>query len=67
MVTLYFYGKKHYHDHLKDFIWLFSGTHSGCARLGAMLTPYVAQVLLKSSLYWAVAVYVLLGRVRINI
>ena len=38
-----------------------SGTHSGCARLGAMLTPYVAQVLLKSSLYSAVAVYVLFG------
>ena len=35
------------------------GSCSGMARTGAMLTPYVAQVLMKASLSWAVAVYAL--------
>lgn len=34
------------------------GSCSGMARLGAMLTPYIAQVLMKESLSLAVAVYV---------
>lgn len=34
------------------------GTCSGMARFGAMLTPYIAQVLMKKSLHLAVAIYV---------
>ena len=34
------------------------GSCSGMARLGAALTPYIAQVLMKSSLKLAVGVYV---------
>lgn len=34
------------------------GSCSGMARFGAMLTPYIAQVLMKSSLATAVSVYV---------
>ena len=34
------------------------GSCSGMARLGAALTPYIAQVLMKNSLKLAVAVYV---------
>ena len=34
------------------------GSCSGMARLGATLTPYIAQVLIKQSLHFAVAVYV---------
>ena len=37
------------------------GCGSGCARVGAMLTPYIAQVLLKSSLYSAISVYAVIG------
>jgi len=33
------------------------GTCSAMARLGAMVTPYVAQVLLKASPSWAMFVY----------
>ncbi|XP_059486763.1 synaptic vesicle 2-related protein [Neocloeon triangulifer] len=33
------------------------GTCSAMARLGAMVTPYVAQVLLKTSTSWAITVY----------
>ncbi|CAH1230704.1 SVOP [Branchiostoma lanceolatum] len=33
------------------------GTCSGVARLGALLTPFVAQVMLKSSIYLTVSVY----------
>ncbi len=40
---------------------MIAGTGSGAARVGAMLTPYIAQVLLKASLYSAVAVYAFLG------
>ena len=39
----------------------FTGCGSGSARIGAMLTPYIAQVLLKSSLYSAVFVYAVIG------
>ena len=34
------------------------GSCSGMARLGAALTPYVAQVLMKTSLHLAIGVYV---------
>merc|ERR1711862_186685 len=34
------------------------GSCSGVARLGATLTPYIAQVLMKKSVHLAVAVYV---------
>ena len=34
------------------------GSCSGMARLGATLTPYIAQVLMKKSLHLAVGVYV---------
>merc|ERR1712117_334527 len=34
------------------------GSCSGMARLGATLTPYIAQVLMKKSVHLAVAVYV---------
>lgn len=37
------------------------GTCSGMARLGATLTPYIAQVLMKKSLHLAVAVYVMVA------
>jgi len=37
------------------------GTSSASARVGAMLTPYIAQVLLKTSLYSAVIVYAVIG------
>ena len=37
------------------------GSGSCSARIGAMLTPYIAQVLLKASLYSAVGVYAALG------
>lgn len=37
------------------------GCGSGCARIGAMITPYIAQVLLKTSLYSAISVYSALG------
>lgn len=37
------------------------GSGSACARVGAMLTPYVAQVLLASSPSASVAVYAALG------
>ena len=38
------------------------GIGSTCARVGAMITPFVAQVLLKSSLYTAMLVYAALGK-----
>lgn len=37
------------------------GSGSGSARIGAMITPYIAQVLLKRSLYAAVGVYAGIG------
>ena len=37
------------------------GACSGMARLGAMMTPYIAQVLMKASLSAAVSVYVVVG------
>lgn len=37
------------------------GFGSASARIGAMITPYIAQVLLRKSLYAAVAVYAGLG------
>ena len=37
------------------------GTCSGLARLGAMLTPLVAQVLARSSLHAATAIYALVA------
>ena len=37
------------------------GSCSGMARLGAMMTPYIAQVLMKASLTAAVSVYVTVG------
>ena len=40
---------------------LILGTSSASARVGAMLTPYIAQVLLKTSLYSAVIVYAVIG------
>ena len=39
----------------------FSGSVSTFARIGAMLTPYIAQVLLKMSLYAAISVYAVIG------
>ena len=39
----------------------FIGCGSASARIGAMLTPYIAQVLLKSSLGSAVSVYAVIG------
>ena len=39
----------------------FLGSSSAAARVGAMLTPYIAQVLLKYSLYSAVSVYAVIG------
>ena len=38
------------------------GSGSAAARIGAMITPYVAQVLLKKSLYSAVGVYAGIGK-----
>ena len=43
------------------YICIFLGSSSAAARVGAMLTPYIAQVLLKSSLYSAVSVYAVIG------
>jgi hypothetical protein len=40
------------------------GSGSGSARIGAMITPYVAQVLLRKSLYAAVGVYAGIGEFR---
>ena len=37
------------------------GSCSGMARLGATLTPYIAQVLMKKSVQLAVAVYVVVA------
>ena len=37
------------------------GSCSGMARLGAMMTPYIAQVLMKASLEGAITVYVLVS------
>ena len=37
------------------------GSGSCSARIGAMLTPYIAQVLLRTSLYSAIGVYAALG------
>ena len=38
------------------------GSGSGSARIGAMITPYIAQVLLRKSLYAAVGVYAGIGK-----
>ena len=40
----------------------FLGSGSASARIGAMLTPYIAQVLLKTSLYSAISVYSVIGK-----
>ena len=37
------------------------GSCSGVARFGAMLTPYISQVLMKQSIQAAVGVYVLVS------
>jgi hypothetical protein len=37
------------------------GSGSASARIGAMITPFIAQVLLKKSLYAAVGVYAGIG------
>ena len=39
----------------------FSGCGSASARVGAMLTPYIAQVMLRTNLYSAVSVYAVIG------
>ena len=43
------------------FFLSFTGSGSTYARVGAMITPYIAQVLLKFNLYSAIAVYTVLG------
>ena len=43
------------------------GSGSGAARIGAMITPYIAQVLLKRSLYAAVSVYAGIGEARYTV
>ncbi len=55
LLTRYFKTEGVTHAHV-------SGSGSASARVGAMLTPYIAQVLLRQSVYWAVAVYALLGK-----
>ncbi len=42
-------------------IGIFLGSGSGMARLGAMATPYVAQVMLLHSVSLAIIVYTVLG------
>ena len=39
-----------------------TGTHYTLGRVGAMITPYIAQVLLKKSLTGAISVYGIMGK-----
>ena len=38
------------------------GSASAIARIGAMITPYIAQVLVDYSLFSAIAVYAVMGK-----
>ena len=40
------------------------GSGSACARIGAMITPYIATVLLKQSVYATVGVYAGIGKLK---
>ena len=41
----------------------FSGSASAVARIGAMITPYIAQVLVDHSLFSAIGVYAVMGKI----
>ena len=41
---------------------IFLGSASAIARIGAMITPYIAQVLVDYSLFSAIAVYAVMGK-----
>lgn len=58
LMGVYVYTPESYPTNLRA---LAIGSSSAAARVGAMLTPYIAQVLLKSSLYSAVSVYAVIG------
>ena len=57
--TLYVYTPEVYPTNVRA---LAMGTHSACSRVGAMVTPYIAQVLLAVSLDFAIGVYFILGK-----
>ena len=55
----------------KRILWVFDvyhetlftlGSASSIARIGAMITPYIAQVLVDHNLFSAIAVYAVMGK-----
>ena len=51
---------------LKYNLYHLSGSASAVARVGAMITPYIAQVLVDHSLFSAIGVYAAMGMILSN-
>ena len=51
---------------LKSHLYHLSGSASAVARVGAMITPYIAQVLVDHSLFSAIGVYAAMGMILSN-
>ena len=51
---------------LKSNVYHLSGSASAVARVGAMITPYIAQVLVDHSLFSAIGVYAAMGMILPN-
>ena len=56
----------HHTDILKFHLYHLSGSASSVARVGAMITPYIAQVLVDHSLFSAIGVYAAMGMILSN-
>ena len=56
----------HHTDISKSNLYHLSGSASAVARVGAMITPYIAQVLVDHSLFSAIGVYAAMGMILPN-